>query len=99
MWAFERRWADGCKVFLTDRNRTQAGSGLPGEPPADRLGLPEWFGPFPAPFALEPDGFGSDRAGLGVHPVEGMISSYSSVRFAVPIQPPGQVARERPAGE
>jgi len=51
------------------------------------------------PFRLDLYRFGSDPAGLGVHLVEGMVSSYSSARFAVPIQPPAQadVTTPRPS--
>ena len=63
------------------------------------FGWPAPFEPVPARSASTWLGFGVGPAGLGVRPLTGMVSSYSSARFAVPIQPPGQVARERAAEE
>jgi hypothetical protein len=96
MGVFEHRRANGCKVLFT-KNEPHTGLFEPARGSRLLTGfeLPASFGALPAAFRLDPDGFGSDPDGLVVYPVKGMVSSNSSARFALPIQPPGQVARER----
>ena len=65
------------------------------KPPPDRIWIAGVARIPSTPFRLNSDGFCSDSGGLGVSPVKEMVWSCFSVRFAVPVQPPGQEVRER----
>ena len=85
MGVFERRWANGCKVFFTKKEsqpgivgaaRGWLGDGI-------RIAGVVWTASRGVP-PREPDGFGLGSAGLGMHPADSSVSPWAAVCPSTP---------------